>query len=379
MDTAYSWHPGTVRVAATGWAIPVELLPDELFSSWLVRTALANGCDPLTFTGVVWPKWRVWMVDVDRQPPAERLAVLSKMSNIPVEAFSESTLAPTALRILDGLPGKESAWPWVLAIGARNRRRSGGLQYCPMCLTEDDRPYFRLQWRFAWHIGCEKHGCFLEDRCPECGAPVEPHRVTAESRSVAHCPSCGSSLSGAKPEPLAEQSLEFQAKADAAATNGKTLFDGIEANSDKWFELARFYTGMVRRISRQETAWLVKVGQALSIQYRDAWIDPVPLELLRTRDRSILCDGVSRLLEISTEQLGALLAEGNVSRQVLFPRGASIPGLLGNVAAGLSDRLITRSRSKTSRKGTGMPAPRPKYEVERMMIRLQRKIARGIP
>lgn len=159
MGTAHKRHPGTVRVAAAGWVIPVELLPDELFSSWLVRTALANGCDPLTFTGVVWPKWRVWTGDVDRHPPAERLAVLSKMSNIPVEALSESTLSPTALRILSEIPGKEIAWPWVLAIGARNRRRSGGLQYCAMCLTEDPKPYFRIPWRFAWHTGCEKHGC----------------------------------------------------------------------------------------------------------------------------------------------------------------------------------------------------------------------------
>jgi len=38
MDTSYSWHSGTDRVAAR-WAVPVGLLPDELLSTWLTRAA----------------------------------------------------------------------------------------------------------------------------------------------------------------------------------------------------------------------------------------------------------------------------------------------------------------------------------------------------
>lgn len=376
MDTAYSWHPGTVRVAATGWAIPVELLPDELFSSWLVRTALANGCDPLTFTGLIWPKWRVWTGDVDRQPPAERLSVISKMGNIPVEALAASTLSPLVRRAFGELPRKESAWPWILTIGARNRRRSGGLQYCPICL-KDAKPYFRLQWRLAWHTGCDRHGCRLEDRCPACGAPIEPHRLSVKSGSIVHCATCRSPLSNAETAPFSELALKFQSEADAVATSGKAWFDGIEVKASDWFALARFYAGLVRRMSRQETAWVVSVGHSLGIQDTDALSDPAPLELLRTSDRAILLDGVSRLLDLPTEQLGALLAERNVSRQALFPKGVSIPALLRGVADDLADRPITRSLGKALPKRGGMPAPRPRHEVERMMFRLRRKMIQG--
>jgi hypothetical protein len=41
------------------WAIRVLLLPDESIASWLARIALTQGCDPLSFTGAIWPKWRV--------------------------------------------------------------------------------------------------------------------------------------------------------------------------------------------------------------------------------------------------------------------------------------------------------------------------------
>lgn len=375
MDTAHKRHPGTVRVAAPGWAIPVELLPDELLSSWLVRTALANGCDPLMFTGAIWPRWRVWTGDVDRYPPADRLVVVSKMSNIPVEALEASTLSPTVRRILGVLPRKDSTWPWILAVGARNRRRSGGLQYCPVCLSEDAKPYFRLQWRLAWHTGCEKHGCQLEDRCPGCGAPIEPHRQSAENGSMGHCSTCRASLSDVDltPLPLPGQALKFQSVADEAAAGGATWFDGAEVGCGDWFALARFYTGLVRRIARHESAWLMKVGQTLDIQC-EALIDSPPLELLRTHDRALLFDGVSRLLDVHGEQLRCLLVEADVSKQAFFPKGTTIPTVLAGIAGELADKPITRNRNKATQGSAGIPSPKPRHVVERMIARLQRKM-----
>lgn len=34
------------------WALSVPLLPEESLSSWLVRAALRQGCDPLSLTGL---------------------------------------------------------------------------------------------------------------------------------------------------------------------------------------------------------------------------------------------------------------------------------------------------------------------------------------
>ncbi|MGL6052732.1 MAG: TniQ family protein, partial [Aeromonas salmonicida] len=104
---------------STRWAVPVSLLPDELFSSWLTRAALAQGCDPLVLTGELWPRWRVWASDPDRGLSEERLSTLAGSSGIDVLKFEMATLRPIASAItsvsLDHLP----IWPWVLALGSR--------------------------------------------------------------------------------------------------------------------------------------------------------------------------------------------------------------------------------------------------------------------
>jgi glyoxylate carboligase len=57
-------------------------------------------------------------------------------------------------------------------------------------LVDDAVPYYRLQWRFAWHTGCEKHRCTLLDRCYACNSPVEPHRLFAEDQQISLCATC---------------------------------------------------------------------------------------------------------------------------------------------------------------------------------------------
>src|SRR3954466_10189782 len=94
MASTYTWHPGANPVGPK-WPIPVSLLPDELFSSWLVRVALAHGCDPLTLTRTIWPRWRVWCSDLDRGIDASHLKSISECSGI-----NESSFAMTNLRTI---------------------------------------------------------------------------------------------------------------------------------------------------------------------------------------------------------------------------------------------------------------------------------------
>lgn len=148
MDATYSWHPGTGRVVAN-WAIPVPLLPDELLSSWLVRAALAQGCDPLVLSGELWSKWRIWTRDADRGLNQERLLVLAKASGVNSAAFKAASVRCIVPAITTEPLDELAIWPWVLALGSRNRKRHGGLQYCPLCLREDTKPYYRLQWRLV--------------------------------------------------------------------------------------------------------------------------------------------------------------------------------------------------------------------------------------
>ena len=84
------------------WAIRVPMLHDEIISSWLVRAALTQGCDPLVLTGDVWPKWRIWTQDADRFLDDERIEPLCAVSGITKETLRASTLYPVASQIAGG-------------------------------------------------------------------------------------------------------------------------------------------------------------------------------------------------------------------------------------------------------------------------------------
>jgi len=102
MAAAYTWHPGT-GVERPRWVRSVPMLPDEIISSWLVRAALAQGCDPMVLTGEIWPKWRIWTRDVDRFLDETPLTRLVASSGIPLSFFVRRPLKKS--------PGKSAARP----------------------------------------------------------------------------------------------------------------------------------------------------------------------------------------------------------------------------------------------------------------------------
>ena len=220
-------------------------MPDELFSTWLVRLSLAQGCDPMHLTGSLWPGWRAWTVDLDRGITAERMAVLSARSGVDVERLEEATLRPLLAAVAPSVRPSQSMWPWVLAQGSRNRRRNGGLQFCPSCLDEDATPYFRRAWRLVWHVGCLRHKTMLIDHCTRCQAVAEPHRVHANDVTLCKCPACGFDLRNATSvaEAACLEALAFQASADHVLSTGHGAWSSEMVSTEMWFGLARKHAG----------------------------------------------------------------------------------------------------------------------------------------
>lgn len=225
------------------WPVHVPLLPDELFSTWLSRAALAQGCDPMVLTGVLWPGWRAWTRDLDRGLSDDRLDALVAKSGLCRTRLEEATLRPLVRAVAPHLVESKTSWPWVMAQGSRNRRRFGGLQYCPHCLASDPRPYFRRRWRLAWHIGCEQHRCLLADHSGHCRAPVEPHRCRARDEVQTLCPNCRGDLRTARTAPACADVLAFQRSADAVLSTGGGTWAGETVEPAVWFGAARWHAG----------------------------------------------------------------------------------------------------------------------------------------
>lgn len=371
MASTHTWHPGS-RALEPAWPVPTDLLPDEILSSWLVRSALRQGCAPPALTGHLWPGWRPWVIDIDRTLPSARLDSLSRASGITSSAIRSATLAPITFRVEDFPPRKRAIWPWVLALGARNTKRRSGLQYCPQCLAEDEEPYFRIQWRFAWHTGCAKHGCSLRDRCCQCDSPLEPHRIDAQTTDVTHCPTCGERLSSAPRQSCRPAALAFQLTADHALLEGQRVQQGQLLSVTAWFEVVGFFISLVRRSGRSRTEGQLVLLDLMGVEAPSR--NPAGLglatELLPVRDRQEIFGIAWPFLEAKKDRLIDAVLESGITQQGLADKDQQIPASIHELFDRAADASRGPRRSNPARRG----GPRPRHEVKRMMTRLERKL-----
>ncbi|HIB69711.1 MULTISPECIES: TniQ family protein [Marinobacter] len=371
MAAAYTWHSGSHALKAQ-WPVPTPILPDEILSSWLVRTALRQGCSPMTLAATIWPGWRMWTIDTDRSLSFDRLRILSMRSGIDPDAIRAATLHPTISKIQQNPLTNKATWPWALTIGARNVKRRSGLQYCPLCLAEDASPYFRLNWRFAWHTGCQRHQCTLLDRCWNCQSPIEPHRLTELAPNATTCPTCGELLADALTEGIDPYAAALQQATDQALVTGFFRQPIAEGTVFDWFQLLNFFVSLIRRSACTNTDTQSHLFQLLDIDVPDGF----PLhsgtntEWLPIASRQALLRTVWSFITVSQEDFKSKLIESGISKQGLTEDIDSVPPAIQDLLHQLPDAKRKPRKTATTRK----PGPRPRREVERMMARLQRKL-----
>lgn len=371
MDASYAWHPGACGISPI-WARPVPIYPDELLSSWLVRAALAQGCDPLVLTGSVWPKWRAWTLDVDRSVTAERLAVLARLSGIPTDIFEAATLQPATNQICGAPPSRMGTWPWILSLGARNTRRRGGLQYCPECLATDHVPYYRIQWRFAWHTGCERHGRSLLDRCGHCSASLEPHRLLATDGHITTCATCRQDLRAATGGTWPAAVREFQLTADEVLVEQVGIGLAHPLAASEWFDLAAYIASLLRQALRFESGSLrAMVESIISTPLPDLLFpDSGGIEQMRIFERQALLGVVAHVMAVTAEALQADCVSYGLTHQGLCRARRTLPAVVSKLSLALKNSPQEKRRTPRNPKETG---PRPRHVVKRMMARLERR------
>lgn len=371
MGTSHEWHPGS-RCLNSQWAVPVPLLPDELFSSWLVRAAITQGCDPLELTGELWPRWRAWARDIDRGVGQERLAPLSKTSGIGVTAFEAATLRPVA-ELVAGMPlNAQAVWPWMLALGSRNRKRHGGLQYCPACLATDITPYYRLQWRFAWHAMCATHKCMLFDRCPHCFHPIEPNRLTAEDGHVAVCATCRNDLRDVGIGEMNERALDLQQAADRSVASRSAQFGDSAVSTNDWFALIRWFAGVLRIAASSPSGKLARFVRSIGTDTES--ISPprtgLAIESLSTSERAALLSAVCNVIATDHDLLLEAAHEAGLPATTFRQSCRPLPACLERIAI----QLPETTRGKRHRRCTHAPGPTSPASVRRRWALLQRRM-----
>lgn len=365
MDASYQcrWGAGASPVNAV-WPMVPALLRDELISSWLMRCALAQGCDATTLTGEVWPGLRYWCRDPDRELSIDQSLQLNQLSGIPAAALQAATLQPLYHLMTGTSVFPKGIASWFLCLGCRNRRRSGGLQYCPKCFKERI-PHYLIQDRLAWHSACPVHRVILLDRCECCHAPLCPHLLTPPEQALGRCHRCEYELSFASTEMAPIKALSFQLAADELFSKPSLRYGGSHLLLTEWFALSRWMIGILRTAARAPSSCTEIFFRELGVNLSELRPPPtgLPFEYLSPVDRAGLLAHVWSMLEVGPERLMAVAASERIRPSLLLPRSGELPSSL----AGLGALLISGRRRNYNPSLVGNPR-----SVKSVLMRWQR-------
>lgn len=185
-------------------AVYLDPLPDELLSSWVMRTCHANAT---SFYSLLWhhDKTSYAQIDIDQCKNNEFLVWLAKELKHPegYKGVWDMSLLP--------IKELETEFPhrsWIRGID-RRALKWRAFRYCPVCLKNDEHPYFRQYWRLDWYEVCHHHQVQMLTACPSCDAPLILHKIKWTESHLAHCHKyhCDLSKVGEIKAPLGQQTL----------------------------------------------------------------------------------------------------------------------------------------------------------------------------
>lgn len=209
---------------------------DEALSSWRQRASLKNG---ISF----FPRapGELQRSDTDLKPADLTMSWLANQNDLSVREIEQHTL-----RALDGkvlrFRGGASVPKWVLPLRYSRRDSLGGIPFCPLCLSEDKEPYFRLRWRMCLTSVCSKHRVRLAQGCERCKSASWPAASTQARLfrgpcGVLHeCPVCGFDLRATRTVDHELETLPLTGEFHEGLVQLSTgnLFTAVEFASAAW-------------------------------------------------------------------------------------------------------------------------------------------------
>lgn len=164
---------------------------DETLSSWFRRLATSYGLKPQELHYTLLPGGYLYSYDLDRYAcpslidEMERTTEVSKLRIQRMTLFQWDQVLRNADSNVEKLRWRPTAWRQGIS-------RSYGQQICPTCLTMDDEPYYRSNWRLSCLTVCRTHGTLMLDRCPDCGEGLQVLKADLSKNAHTSCWKCSS-------------------------------------------------------------------------------------------------------------------------------------------------------------------------------------------
>lgn len=353
----------------------------ESITSWLVRSALNQGCDTLTFSSYYWSDFRMWVYDVDKgfnrinEAIHDDFAVLAQTER---GVFDENNLLSQLSNFADVSSADNINNKWTLPLSKRNRRSRIGYNFCPLCLAEDEVPYLRLKWRFSWYVYCERHTIAMETDCFNCGTPYQPNMIPAELRHINYCPNCQKQLNESYLKNLLVEPNAFKLQEQALtviAENKGVIFDK-EVTVKEWFDFMLFLMGIARRAAKTTNPnymfykFMCEMGVDVGLADLEDSLTGLAFDYLHQVERIRFMKYAYILLEKTQEEWLQVCEKLNISQNSFhFSKRQTIPCAFFPVYNQLPINNRTKRKNNTSDiKPTSPQAVKKSWE------RLQRKM-----
>jgi len=161
------------------------LIHGEVFSSWVIRMFNSGLIKKKYLKQVLGYQSALYLDDI--QPELFDLDTLTMKFNV-----GTSKLLPSAFI----QPSKIFTHAKILSLTMNIFNGSPIYRCCPECLLEDEVPYIRKNWRYAFFYVCEKHGCLLSEKCNSCGCYINAKDYERYKKNLTentiwrHCANC---------------------------------------------------------------------------------------------------------------------------------------------------------------------------------------------
>ena len=187
--------------------------PEELFSSWLLRSCYKFEIKPHSFSKFLWDGIAIWNRDIDKSLKHESLIEFCNLNVTPFEVGIKTTLKSFE-GILFSKLNENGSSDFINTAGIYHRKRKQhALMYCPICLKSNK--YFKITWRVSLITCCTKCKVYLKDECPNCRESIVPFRLNIGTKGIFnplfinYCWNCKADLTKFKSKNASKKILKF--------------------------------------------------------------------------------------------------------------------------------------------------------------------------
>ncbi len=247
------------------WAEKVTPIESESISSWMIRTALANLTDLsslLEYIAIIHEEiyYNHEFADLDFCKIPKTITFFRNYTGVSKRELRSMSFSSLAEKVFNYIKDKDiniSMFDYSCKTVSECfnflwktswESRMSGQRFCPLCLKEDKIPFFRKGWRLKYITFCHIHNCFLEEKCPNCGSFIAPHRIESgdfkekvDYLSINQCYSCGFDLSKITPNFIEKRDFLLKASKEFIQ-NPKTDYKMVYRVILKAWEIANHPT-----------------------------------------------------------------------------------------------------------------------------------------